>query len=65
MSDRTQLLLVLWAVVLLELVSPIPAFLTLGALWVLLARPPWLPRLVARLYDAPAGAGSSGAGDAR
>ena len=42
--------LALWAIVLLEIVSPYPAFLSLGAVWVLLVRPPWLPRLVNELY---------------
>jgi hypothetical protein len=46
--SRTVLLL--WAIVLLEIVSPIPAFLSLGAVYVLLARPPWLPRVVRELY---------------
>ena len=40
----------LWLVVLIEIVSPIPALLSVGAVWVLLFRPPWLPRLVERLY---------------
>jgi hypothetical protein len=47
--SRTVFLL--WAVVLLEIVSPIPAFLSLGAVYVLLARPAWLPRIVRELYD--------------
>ena len=47
--SRTVLLL--WAVVLFEIVSPVPAFLSLGAVWVLLARPAWLPRLVGELYE--------------
>ena len=41
----------LWLAVLLEIVSPIPAVLSIGAIWVLLFRPPWLPRLVDRLYS--------------
>jgi hypothetical protein len=43
--------LLLWAVVLLEVVLPVPAFLSLGAVYVLLIRPPWLPRLVRELYE--------------
>lgn len=46
----------LWAIVALELFSPIPAFLTLGTIWVLLFRPPWFRELVDRLY-APEGQG--------
>jgi hypothetical protein len=40
----------LWVMVLIELVSPVPAFLTLGAIWVLLFRPPWFLELVRQLY---------------
>ncbi len=40
----------LWAVVLLEAVSPVPAILTFGAAYVLLARPPWFSDLVQELY---------------
>lgn len=40
----------LWAMILLELVSPIPAFLTLGAIWVMFLRPPWFLHLVQQLY---------------
>ena len=43
-------LALIWAVIVLELVSPIPAFLTLGAVWVMLARPPAFLTLVQRLY---------------
>ena len=46
--SRTVLLL--WAIVVLEIVSPVPAFLSLGAVYVLLVRPPWLPRIVRELY---------------
>ena len=59
MSPETQPrpaapIFVLWLVVLLELVSPVPAFLTLGAAYVLLVRPPWFLDLVQRLYaDVP------------
>jgi len=40
----------LWAVVLLELVSPVPLFLTFGAIYVLLVRPPWFRDVVRELY---------------
>ena len=40
----------LWVVILLELVLPVPGFLTLGALYVLAARPRWFLDLVLRLY---------------
>ncbi len=40
----------LWSIVLLELVSPLPAFLTLGAIYVLLVRPDWFRRWVNDLY---------------
>jgi len=40
----------LWVVVLLELVSPVPLFLTFGAIYVLLVRPPWFRDLVRELY---------------
>ena len=40
----------LWSIVLLELVSPLPAFLTLGAIYVLLVRPDWFRRWVNELY---------------
>ena len=43
-------LAVLWAVVLLELVLPVPGLLTLGALYVPAARPPWFRTLVDGLY---------------
>ena len=56
MTGRTpvrtsNLLVLLWAMVVLEFLSPIPAFLTLGAVYVLLFRPPWFPELVRRLYQ--------------
>jgi hypothetical protein len=40
----------LWLLVVIEAVSPVPAFLTLGAAWVLLARPPGFKRLVDEIY---------------
>ena len=46
-------MLLLWAVVIVELISPIPAFLTFGALWVLLTRPPSFLALVHELYALP------------
>ena len=42
----------LWLFVVIEAVSPVPAFLTVGAAWVLVARPPWFKRLVDDLYAA-------------
>ena len=51
MQERGTLVMTLWAVVLLELVLPIPGLLTLGALYVLVVRPPWFPELVRRLYE--------------
>lgn len=43
-------LALIWALIVLELLSPLPAFLTLGAVWVMLVRPPFFLRLVQRLY---------------
>ncbi len=43
-------LVLLWAIVLFELVSPIPAALTFGAIYVLAVRPPAFRDLVLRLY---------------
>ena len=40
----------LWVVVVLELVLPVPGLLTLGALYVLAARPGWFLSLVESLY---------------
>lgn len=42
--------LLLWIVVILELVSPVPAILSFGAIYVLMVRPPWFLRLVQELY---------------
>jgi len=42
----------LWAVVLLELLLPVPGVLTLGAIYVLLRRPRWFLLLVLRRYAA-------------
>jgi hypothetical protein len=43
----------LWAVLViaLEIVSPVPALLSLGAIYVLLFRPPWFRNLVLELYE--------------
>jgi hypothetical protein len=51
-------LLILWLIVLLEILSPVPAFLTLGAAYVLLFRPPRFLDLVLRLYGVPGGPGA-------
>ena len=51
MSRRSgSLSLKLWSIIALELISPIPAFLTIGAIVVLLTRPPWFRELVDDLY---------------
>jgi len=47
----------LWLLVVIEAISPVPAFLTLGAAWVLLTRPPWFKRLVDDLYTSTVGIG--------
>ncbi len=47
---RTGLLVILWLVVVLEMVLPVPGILTLGALWVLVARPAWFAEIVRELY---------------
>ena len=49
--NRPTLVALLWAIVLVEVVSPVPGVLTLGALYVLIARPSWFPALVRRLYE--------------
>jgi len=46
----SQTVALLWLVVVLEIVSPVPGVLTIGAIWVLVARPAWLPKLVGELY---------------
>ena len=46
--SRTVLLL--WVVALVEIVSPIPGLLSLGAVYVLLVRPGWFPAIVRELY---------------
>ena len=50
MARSAALLPLLWAMVLVELISPVPAVLTFGAIYVLLVRPAWFPRLVRQLY---------------
>jgi len=59
---RSAPLALLWLLVAVEFLSPVPAFLTFGAAWVLLARPPWFLELVRSLYadveDAGGGAAS-------
>jgi hypothetical protein len=53
---RSAPLVLLWLLVALEFLSPVPAFLTFGAAWVLLARPRWFLELVRALYEpAPGG----------
>lgn len=59
-SQRSAPLALLWLLVLIEFLSPVPAFLTFGAVWVLLARPPWFLELVRALY-ANVGGGEGGA----
>jgi len=44
-------LLLLWLIVVVEFVSPIPGALTIGAAWVLLTRPAWFLTLVHHLYN--------------
>ncbi len=55
MSDShpkaSSLLPWLWVVVILELVSPVPAILTFGAIYVLVARPEGFRRMVEALYS--------------
>ena len=42
---------ILWMVVILELISPLPALLTFGAVYVLLFKPPWFRTVVRQLYS--------------
>ena len=46
----SKTVLLLWVVVLVEIVSPIPGLLSLGAVYVLLVRPGWFPAIVRELY---------------
>ena len=48
-----RLLCTLWALVVLELVLPVPGPLSLGVAYVLAVRPPWFAALVLRLYESP------------
>lgn len=56
---RSAPLALLWLLVAIEFFSPVPAFLSFGAAWVLLFRPPWFLRLARALY-AQAGDGDAG-----
>lgn len=47
---NTSTLVALWVVVVVEMLSPFPGVLTIGAAWVLVARPRWFFDLVLRLY---------------
>ena len=49
MQGPGALVMTLWAVVLLELVLPVPGALSLGAVYVFAVRPPWFPAPVRRL----------------
>ena len=51
-SDPSALEWKLWLVVLVELICPVPAVLTIGAIVVLATKPPWFRRLVDDLYGA-------------
>jgi hypothetical protein len=62
-TRRPAPLALLWLLVLIEFLSPVPAFLTLGAVWVLLARPPWFFELVRALYSETEGGGGGTARD--
>ena len=51
MSRQSKnLSLKLWLIVVLEVISPIPVFLTIGAILVLLTKPPWFRKMVDDLY---------------
>ena len=49
--SRNRLVAYLWAIVVLEILSPIPLLLSLGAIYVLLFRPPWFRKAVEDLYS--------------
>ena len=49
-TRASRTLLLLWLIVVLEIVSPLPLALSIGAVWVLAARPPWFYDLVCELY---------------
>ena len=50
-GGSSNTLFILWMVVILELVSPLPALLTFGAIYVLVFKPPWFHRMVRQLYS--------------
>ena len=50
-GGSSNTLFILWMVVILELVSPLPALLTFGTIYVLLFKPPWFRNLVRQLYS--------------
>jgi hypothetical protein len=49
-SYRLNVVLLLWVAVVIEILSPIPAFLSVGTVYVLLFRPASFQRLVQELY---------------
>jgi hypothetical protein len=49
-SNRSKVVVLLWLAVAVEILSPIPAFLSVGTIYVLLFRPPSFYRLVQGLY---------------
>ena len=61
--QRSAPLALLWLLVAIEFLCPVPAFLTFGAAWVLLARPPWFLELVRALYAGTEAGGGSAARD--
>lgn len=52
-TRRQRVLALLWALIVLEILSPIPLALTLGSAWVLATRPGWFLEIVRNVYDAP------------
>ena len=48
---NANLWLIAWAIVVIEIVSPVPLALSLGAIYVLLVRPAWFADFVDRLYE--------------
>ncbi|UCF66832.1 MAG: hypothetical protein JSV80_13755 [Acidobacteriota bacterium] len=49
-SEHTVALLLIWLCILVELVSPVPGPLAIGAAVVLLVKPAWFRRFVDNLY---------------
>lgn len=49
-SRRTRIVALLWALVVLEALSPMPLALTGGVAWVLAVRPRWFLELVKTVY---------------